>query len=79
MASNDPRIPTASNTATVGDAVRTRPADYSDADLVPGQWKALFTNEDWLVHGIIVYSTYGFLAIAIVAHILVYLWRPWLP
>ena len=37
MASNDPRIPTASNTATVSDAVRTRPADYSDADLVPGQ------------------------------------------
>ena len=79
MASNDPRIPTPNNTATVSDAVRTRPADYSDADLVPGQWKALFTNEDWLVHGIIVYSTYGFLAIAIVAHILVYLWRPWLP
>ena len=51
----------------------------SDNDLVPGQWKYLFSNEDWLVHGIIVYSTYGFLAIAIVAHILVYLWRPWLP
>jgi light-harvesting complex 1 beta chain len=51
----------------------------SDADLVPGQWKLLFSNEDWLIHGIIVYTTYGFLAIAIVAHILVYLWRPWLP
>jgi light-harvesting complex 1 beta chain len=51
----------------------------SDSDLVPGQWKLLFSNEDWLVHSIIVYSTYGFLAIAVVAHILVYLWRPWLP
>ena len=50
-----------------------------DNDLVPVPWKVLFSNEDWLVHRIIVYTTYGFLAIAIVAHILVYAWRPWLP
>lgn len=50
-----------------------------DNDLVPVPWKVLFNNEDWLVHRIIVYSTYGFLVIAIVAHILVYLWRPWIP
>ncbi len=48
-------------------------------DLVPAPWKTLFTNEEWLIHRIIVYTTYGFLAIAIVAHILVYAWRPWLP
>ncbi len=51
----------------------------NDNELVPVQWKPLFNNEEWLVHRIIVLTTYGFLAIAIVAHILVYAWRPWLP
>jgi len=46
-------------------------------DLVPSQWKSLFTNEEWLVHGIVVKSMYGFLAIAVVAHILVWAWKPW--
>jgi light-harvesting complex 1 beta chain len=53
--------------------------DYADSSLVPDPWKTLFTNEEWLMHRIVVLSTYGFLAIAVVAHILVYLWRPWLP
>jgi|GEM_PF-687163 len=48
-------------------------------DLVPDRWKGLFSNEEWLMHDIVVKSTYGFLAIAVVAHILVYAWRPWLP
>lgn len=48
-------------------------------DLVPSPWKTLFTNEEWLIHRIIVYTTYGFLAIAVVAHLLVYIWNPWLP
>lgn len=48
-------------------------------DLVPARWKTLFTNEEWLVHDIVVKTTYGFLAIAIVAHLLVYIWKPWLP
>jgi len=46
-------------------------------DLVPSQWKSLFTNEEWMVHGIVVKSMYGFLAIAVVAHILVWAWKPW--
>jgi light-harvesting complex 1 beta chain len=48
-------------------------------DRVPDKWKGLFTNEEWLMHDIVVKSTYGFLLIAIVAHTLVYLWQPWLP
>lgn len=50
----------------------------TSSDLVPSPWKSLFSNDEWLMHRIVVYSTYGFLAIAIIAHILVYLWRPWI-
>jgi len=50
-----------------------------DNDQVPDRWKGLFSNDEWFMHDIVVKSTYGFLAIAIVAHILVYLWQPWLP
>ena len=50
-----------------------------DNDLVPDRWKSLFTNEEWLMHDIVVKSTYGFLVIAIIAHTLVYVWQPWLP
>lgn len=50
-----------------------------DTDLVPDPWKGLFSNEEWLMHRIVVYSTYGFLVIAIIAHTLVYLANPWLP
>jgi light-harvesting complex 1 beta chain len=48
-------------------------------DRVPDPWKGLFTNEEWLMHDIVVKSTYGFLVIAIIAHTLVYLANPWLP
>lgn len=48
-------------------------------DLVPDRWKGLFNNEEWLMHDIVVKATYGFLVIAIIAHTLVYIWRPWLP
>jgi light-harvesting complex 1 beta chain len=60
-------------------AAREIAPEVVDNDLVPAPWKGLFNNEEWLMHRIVVYSTYGFLAIAILAHILVYLWRPWLP
>ena len=36
-------------------------------DKVPERWKNLFTNDEWFMHDIVVKSTYGFLAIAIVA------------
>jgi light-harvesting complex 1 beta chain len=65
---------------TYSEGVRDSTVDTAaDTDLVPHPWKGLFNNEEWLMHRIVVYSTYGFLAIAILAHILVYLWRPWLP
>lgn len=48
-------------------------------DMVPAPWKNLFTNEEWLMHDIAVKSTYGFMVIAIIAHALVYFWKPWLP
>jgi light-harvesting complex 1 beta chain len=53
--------------------------DRPQNDLVPDPWKSLFTNQEWLVHGIVVRTMYAGIAIAVVAHILVYLWRPWLP
>lgn len=49
-----------------------------DSSNVPDPWKNLFTNEEWLMHDIVVKATYGFLVIAIVAHTLVWLWQPWL-
>jgi light-harvesting complex 1 beta chain len=52
---------------------------YSDQDdLVPPKWRSLFNNQDWLIHDIVVKSTYGFGVIAIIAHMLVLAWRPWL-
>lgn len=47
-------------------------------DNVPDPWKGLFTNDEWLMHDIVVKATYGFLVIAILAHTLVWLWKPWL-
>lgn len=50
-----------------------------DSDMVPTEWRGLFSNEEWLMHRIVVYSTYGFLVIALIAHTLVYAAKPWLP
>jgi light-harvesting complex 1 beta chain len=47
-------------------------------DQVPDPWKGLFTNEEWLMHDIVVKSTYGFLVIAVIAHTLVWIWQPWI-
>jgi light-harvesting complex 1 beta chain len=49
-----------------------------DDDLVPTKWRSLFNNQDWLVHDIVVKSFWAFGVIAAIAHILVWLWRPWL-
>ena len=66
----------AKSTTTV---TREVAAGVADNDLVPAPWKTLFTNEEWLIHRIIVWTSYGGMAIAIVAHVLVYVWKPWLP
>ncbi len=52
--------------------------DHGANDMVPAKWKSLFTNDEWLMHDIVVKSTYGFMVIAIIAHALVYAWKPWL-
>ncbi|KPV53366.1 hypothetical protein SE17_10040 [Kouleothrix aurantiaca] len=48
------------------------------SDLVPAPWKTLFTNEEYLIHRIVVQSTYAMVVIVLVAHALVWFWRPWL-
>ena len=58
--------------------VTTDESSVYDSSNVPDPWKGLFTNEEWLMHDIVVKATYGFLVIAIVAHTLVWLWKPWL-
>jgi len=47
-------------------------------DMVPDPWKGLFTNEEWLMHDIVVKATYGFLVIAVIAHTLVFIAAPWI-
>jgi hypothetical protein len=53
-------------------------AEVYSNDLVPSPWKGLFTNEEWLVHRIVVQATYGMVVIVLIAHALVWFWRPWL-
>lgn len=66
------------NTEVVITTQEERDIVVVDNDQVPDRWKGLFTNEEWFMHNIVVLATYGFGAIAIVAHLLVWLWRPWL-
>ncbi len=47
-------------------------------DKVPDPWKGLFTNDEWVLHDIVVKATYGFLVIAILAHTLTFIWQPWI-
>ncbi|MGJ3239675.1 MAG: light-harvesting antenna LH1, beta subunit [Anaerolineae bacterium] len=58
--------------------VQTTTGPVYENDRVPDAWKNLFSNEEWLMHDIVVKATYGFLVIAIIAHTLVWLWQPWL-
>lgn len=47
-------------------------------DKVPDPYKFLFSNDEWVMHDIVVKSTYGFAVIAVISHTLVWLWQPWL-
>jgi light-harvesting complex 1 beta chain len=53
-------------------------SNQSANDRVPDRWKNLFTNDEWFVHDIVVKTSWVFLVVAIVAHILVIMWKPWL-
>ena len=55
-----------------------RAVDVVDTDLVPSPWNQLFSNQEWLVHRIVVQSTYAMIVIVLLAHALVWFWRPWL-
>ena len=52
------------------------PSDYGRQG---GSISGLTENEAKEFHGIFMRSFLGFTAIAIVAHILVWSWRPWIP
>jgi len=58
---------------TTGDDVVMYPNDQ-----VPAPYQNLFSNDEWIMHDIVVKSTYGFAVIAVIAHTLVWLWQPWL-
>ncbi|GAC1340586.1 MAG: light-harvesting antenna LH1, beta subunit [Acetobacteraceae bacterium] len=51
----------------------------SDVQLRTGSTSGLTDSEAREFHSIFVTSFIVFVAIAIVAHILVWMWRPWLP
>ena len=51
----------------------------SDVNLRTGSTSGLTDSEAREVHSLFVTGFLGFTAIAVVAHVLVYLWRPWLP
>jgi hypothetical protein len=55
-----------------------REVDIVQSDLVPAPWNQLFSNPEWLVHQIVVRATYGMVVIVLIAHLLCWLWRPWL-
>ena len=51
----------------------------SDVQLRTGSTSGLTDSEAREFHSIFVTSFIAFVVVAIVAHILVWLWRPWLP
>ena len=63
---------------TQGSMTARREMDVVENDLVPAPWKTLFNNAEWLVHRIVVQATYGMIVIVLIAHLLVWFWKPWL-
>ncbi|MCY7286277.1 MAG: hypothetical protein LH679_23225 [Cyanobacteria bacterium CAN_BIN43] len=48
-------------------------------DKVPERYKALFTNEEWLQHQLVVLGSRIFFALAAVNHIIIASYKPWIP
>jgi hypothetical protein len=46
-------------------------------DQVPEVYRPFFDNGDWTQHTLTVYGSWVFFVIAVIAHIFVWLWRPW--
>jgi light-harvesting complex 1 beta chain len=48
-----------------------------DDDQVPEVYRPFFNNADWTIHRFVVYGSWAFFIVAVVAHIFVWMWRPW--
>ncbi len=46
-------------------------------DHVPEVYRDFFNNADWTVHKFVAAGSWGFFVVAVIAHILVWAWRPW--
>jgi hypothetical protein len=46
-------------------------------DHVPDVYRDFFNNADWTIHKFVVAGSWSFFIVAVVAHIFVWLWRPW--
>lgn len=47
------------------------------SDQVPDVYRDFFNNADWTIHKFVVAGSWSFFIVAVVAHIFVWLWRPW--
>ena len=48
-----------------------------ESDRVPEVYRDFFNNADWTIHKFVVGGSYGFFIVAVVAHYLTWLWKPW--
>jgi hypothetical protein len=46
-------------------------------DNVPEVYRPFFDNGDWVQHQFTVYGSWGFLLVAVIAHVFAWTWRPW--
>jgi hypothetical protein len=46
-------------------------------DQVPEAYRGFFDNADWTQHTLTVYGSWVFFIVAVLAHVFVWLWRPW--
>lgn len=46
-------------------------------DQVPEVYRPFFDNGDWVQHSLTVTGSWVFFVVAVIAHIFVWLWRPW--
>jgi Antenna complex alpha/beta subunit len=48
-----------------------------ESDRVPEVYRDFFNNADWTLHKFVVGGSWSFFIVACVAHLFVWLWRPW--
>ena len=47
-------------------------------DKVPERWRPLFTNEEWLQHQLVVLGSWLFFILAVIIHIIIAMYKPWI-